>query len=365
MKKAIVLVSNDLSYDQRVAKTCSWLKNHGNEVILVGFYNRNSRPLERSYSVIRFYNPFDSGILFYAWIQIRLFFFLLFQRTNIVWSNDLDTLGPAALLRRFKHFLLVYDAHECFTESIGLIKSPFKRKLWSAVEKFSMPKVDHGITVSNGIQLYYQSKYKKPFLVLRNLPDLNVVPIQIEKPKEWEGNKILIYHGVFNPHRGLDELIDAMELLQNTILVIIGFGEHEGVLKDKVKTLQLERKVVFLGPKNYNEILGLLVHANLGIALEKPMSESFRWALPNKIFDYARMGLPFITLGNPAVKEVLEQFSIGHIISGLDKSELAESIIRILEELAITNPAIQQAQKDFLENNNASKEWDLLLSILG
>ena len=174
----------------------------------------------------------------------------------------------------------------------------------------------------------------------------------------------MIYHGVFNPHRGLDELIDAMELLQNTLLVLIGFGEHEGVLKDKVQTLRLERKVVFLGPKNYDEILGLLVHADLGIALEKTMSESFRWALPNKIFDYARMGLPFITLGNPAVKEVLEQFSIGHIISGLDKNELAESIMRILEELAITNPAIQQAQKDFLENNNASKEWDLLLSIL-
>lgn len=364
MKKIVVLVSNDLCYDQRVAKTCTWWHKRGFDVTLIGFEKKGSLPVYFPYRALRFSNPFQQGVLFYAWIQLRLFFYLLFQRTDIVWCNDLDTLWPAVSLKFWKKWQIVYDAHECFTESVGLIGHPLKRKIWMTIERVCMPKVDHCFTVSRGIQDFYRNKYPRLFQVIRNLPDLSVDPFSTDKPESWKGKQVLFYHGVFNPHRGLDELIDAMPLLQNVMLVLVGNGEHEAVLKDKVKMLCLDDKVFFLGPMNYPNILGLLQHADLGIALEKPVSESFKWALPNKIFDYARMGLPFVTLGNPEVKVILDKYPMGWIIPSLASNVLSSSIFNCLREIPSSSASFGAARESFFMDNNAMKEWKILESIV-
>ena len=364
MKKIVVLVSNDLSYDQRVAKTCTWWHERGFDVTLIGFEKKGSLPISFPYRALRFSNPFQQGVLFYAWIQFRLFFYLLLHRADAVWCNDLDTLCPAVSLKFWKKWKIMYDAHECFTESVGLMDNPIKRKVWLTVERICMPKLDHCFTVSNGIREFYQNKYNRSFQVMRNLPDLSISPVTAEKPKAWEGKQVLFYHGVFNAHRGLDELIDAMPLLPEIILVLVGYGEHEVVLKDKVKLLHLEEKVFFSGPMNYPNILGMLHHADLGIALEKPVSESFKWALPNKIFDYARMGLPFVTLGNPEVSSVLDKYPMGWVTQSLKPGDLSSFILQCLKDITNHTATFRAAQKAFLVDNNAEKEWKILESIV-
>lgn len=364
MKRIIVLVSNDLSYDQRVAKTCTWWHEKGYEVDLLGFTKSGSRPVVFLYNHHRFPNPFRQGVLFYAWIQLRLFFYLLFQRADAVWCNDLDTLWPAVSLKKWKKWKVMYDAHECFTESVGLLGHPFKRSIWLTIERICMPKVNHCFTVSRGIQEFYRDKYIQPFQVIRNLPDLSVAPVSTDRPESWKGKHVLFYHGVFNPHRGLDELIEIIPLLQNVILVLVGYGEHEVVLKDKVKILCLEEKVVFLGAMNYPNILGLLQHADLGIALEKPVIESFKWALPNKIFDYARMNLPFVTLGNPEVKIILDKYPMGWIIPSLEPIILSSSVSSFLGEIPKTKESFDIARKSFFIDNNAKMEWKILETIV-
>jgi glycosyltransferase involved in cell wall biosynthesis len=162
----------------------------------------------------------------------------------------------------------------------------------------------------------------------------------------------------------LDELIDAMPLLPEIILVLVGYGEHEVVLKDKVKLLHLEEKVFFLGAKNYPNILGMLQHADLGIALEKPVSESFKWALPNKIFDYARMGLPFVTLGNPEVSSILDKYPMGWVTQSLKTEDLSSFILQCLKDVPNQASTLRAAQEVFFLDNNAEKEWKILESIV-
>ena len=232
------------------------------------------------------------------------------------------------------------------------------------LEQYCIPRTDHCYTVSQGIQEFYKAIYSQPFGVIRNLPDLTVEPERMDKPKFWEDRHVLIYHGVFNPHRGLEELIEAMPSLPNSILILIGFGEHESALKDKVRILNLSERVIFEGPMQYSKILGLLKHADLGIALEKPVSASFTHALPNKIFDYARMDLPFITLGNPEVKLILERYPFGKIVKSLDKNELADSIEHYLKENPAQDVVFSEARESFFKNNNAQLEWRVLEAIL-
>ena len=171
-KKAIVSVTNDLYTDQRVHKVCLFLENQGYSVLLVGRNRKNSMPLsERTYRTTRLNLIFDKGAKFYAEYSIRLFFFLLFKRVDILVSNDLDTLLPNYATSKFKPLSkLVYDSHEYFTEVPELIHREKIKQIWEGIEAWIFPKLKTVYTVNNSIAKLYTEKYKKEVKVVRNIP---------------------------------------------------------------------------------------------------------------------------------------------------------------------------------------------------
>ena len=134
-KRIIVSVTNDLTTDQRVAKICNSLTDLNLEVILVGRILKKSIQINRNYSTKRFKLWFNKGPLFYANYNIRLFFFLLFTKTDFLWSNDLDTLLANHIISKWKSKKLIFDSHEYFTEVPELIDRPKVQKIWKRLEQ--------------------------------------------------------------------------------------------------------------------------------------------------------------------------------------------------------------------------------------
>src|SRR5438105_4629849 len=109
-RKIILSVTNDLTSEQRVHKVCLTLQRLGFKPILVGRFRRKSLPLgDRPYGTKRMFLFFETGPLFYAEYNLRLFFYLLFHKADVLVANDLDTLLANYLVSKLKRAALVHD----------------------------------------------------------------------------------------------------------------------------------------------------------------------------------------------------------------------------------------------------------------
>lgn len=354
VKKVIISVSNDLISDNRVHKVATSLSKSGFNVLLVGRKFTNSSPINRIYKIRRFRLIFNKSALFYAELNFRLFFFLLFHKTDILLSNDLDTLSANFLVSRLKKVRLVYDSHELFTEVPELINRPKTQKIWLKIEKKILPKIYFAYTVCQSIADYYENKYNIKMGVIRNIP----ICINIGKKDITKTKRILIYQGAINIGRGLEEAIEAMQYLSNYELWIIGSGDIENELKEISKNLGLQKKVKFLGRKKLEKLAQYTVQADLGLSIEKNLGLNYYYALPNKIFDYIQAEIPVLCSHLPEMSNIIKKYNIGSVLESHKPKQIATQIISIFEnkkQIIEWNNNLKEAKKELCWQNEEKK----------
>ena len=328
-KKIIVSVTNDLVADSRVHKVSTTLTNMGFYVLLVGRKLPKSLPLPaRKYSTKRFHLLFKKGPLFYAEYNLRLYCYLLFANFDILLSNDLDTLPANFLISKFMKKKLVYDSHEYFTEVPELIHRPRVQHIWQWLERKMVPKITYAYTVCDSIARIYTEKYGTPFRVVRNVPLANHFKRTQQKQ---HSEKIILYQGAVNIGRGLEQAILAMSYIENTKLVIAGDGDIKPQLENLVKKENLQNKVEFTGRLPLEELAKLTSLANLGLSIEEDLGLNYRFALPNKLFDYIQAQVPVLVTNLPEMAAIVKKYHVVEITSSLEPEKLAKKITEALD----------------------------------
>jgi glycosyltransferase involved in cell wall biosynthesis len=373
MRRVIMSVISDLNSDQRVHKVAMFLHENNCEVLLVGRAFSESLPVsERPYRTKRLRCRFRKGILQYLEFNLRLFWFLVFNKAVFYISNDLDTLLPNFMVSKFRRVPLVYDSHEYFTGVPELKGRPLKRKVWKLLERMILPKIKYAYTVNQSISNLYKKEYGIHMRVVRNLPLTTIkdfpalekapgfMNIQVLENVSRLGNNpglgndpginnvlelkakellppdrtILIMQGAgINQHRGYEEAIMAMEFLpENFLLVIIGNGVVFEQLKSLTTSKELQQKVTFIPKVPYEVLNSYTQQAFLGLSLDKPVSINNELSLPNKIFDYMKAGVPVLSSSLPEIKKILEQFCVGRCIDRVDPKIIAGNILEIYND---------------------------------
>lgn len=336
----IISVTSDLVTDQRVNRTANALAKIGQNVTLVGRKLHKSGPIgKRNYRTHRFNLWFDKGAMFYAIYNIRLFFYLIFNRAEILVANDLDTLPANYLASKIKNIPLIYDSHEYYTGVPELEYRPFIQKIWKTIEKYIFPKLNRICTVNDSIAALYNNEYHKKIIVVRNIPDLpktleetNVEKIRSEL-KIAKEKKIIILQGAgINIERGAEEAVEAMKYIDNAVLLIIGGGDVMPFLKETVEQNNLKQKVLFKDKMPYMQLFQYTRAANIGLTIDKSTNQNYRVSLPNKLFDYIHANIPVLGSQVIEVKKIIEQYNIGTVIDNHDPENIAEKIKYMLAD---------------------------------
>lgn len=328
-----VLVSNDLVFDQRVRKVCGTLVDMGFELTLIGRKLPDSAPLERPYTTRRFRLPFTGGALFYASLNIRLFFYLLGARTDVILANDLDTLPAAWLVAKLRGKQVVYDSHEYFTEAAGLTGRNFQKKCWLAIERRIFPKLTRVFTVNETIAEAYRDNYGVDVRVLRNVPPRRTdlpTATRAELGLPETGHLVILQGAFLDPDRGAWEAAQAITKVPDAHLLLIGAGQEWDQVQEWLKGEGKGANIIQLPRLPFEELQKYTALADLGLSLDKPDHLNYRYSLPNKLFDYIQMRTPVVTTELPELLRLHRQFAIGKTVHSHDPAHVAAVITEAL-----------------------------------
>ncbi len=342
-KLIIVTVISDLVTDLRVHKICQTLHGEGFRVLLIGTSNKKSLVLKsRDYQTDRIKMWFRSTALFYAELNIRLFFRLLREKAEIFLGNDLDVMPATMLVARLKKKPLVYDSHEYFLGMAGLDQKPLRRAVWKFIETQVFSRLKYMYTVSESIRNLYRKNYLKKLLVVRNLPLKNPhYPDLTQEEKEWiesidrkipENKNLLILQGAgINESRGAEELVYSMLFLDaaDFHLLIIGGGDVFEKIKKIIDQNNLSEKITLISKVPFTVLGHFTRKAQLGLSIDKPSVLNHKYSLPNKLFEYLHAGVPVLASRLMEQERIINQYDVG----GFIEDHIPEHIARKIKEI--------------------------------
>lgn len=285
--------------------------------------------------------------------NLRLFFYLLFKKMDLVCAIDLDTILPCYFISKIKRVHRVYDAHELFCEMKEVVSRPPIYRLWKRIEKFTVPKFKNGYTVNQPISQEFKKMYGVDYTVVRNLPlvkDLNIPP---------KKEKYILYQGAVNEGRSFETLIPAMKKV-NAPLIIIGDGNFMEQAQELVNQNSLEDKIIFKGKIQPDELYNYTVNAWIGITLFENKGLSNYLSLANRFFDYINAGIPQLCVNYPAYRELNKMGPLAVLIDDLSPENISKHINQLLEEEVLYHELQQNCLKARNDLNWQQEEKKLI-----
>lgn len=352
----IFTVTNDLTYDQRMARICNSLSAAGYKVTIIGRKKMSSVSLvSSSYNQKRLFCFFERGKLFYLEYNLRLFLYLLFQKADAICAIDLDTILPCYYYSRLKKTKRILDSHEYFSQQKEIVSRPAIYKIWHRIEKSYLPHFPNGYTVSQSIADKFKELYKVGHSVIRNVPILT----ELKKSSSESGKRSILYQGAVNHARGLEFLIPAMKNIDAN-LHIYGDGNFMDDAKKMILANNLQEKVFIKGTLLPAQLHQVTATAYIGINLVEPVGLNQYFSLANKFFDFIQHELPQVTMNFPEYKKINDKFEIAVLIDTVEIELIQKAVNDLLTNEQLYNKLKANCAKARLEYNWQLEEKKLI-----
>ena len=264
-------------------------------------------------------------------------------RPDIVHANDANTLQPAMTVASTLRVPFVYDSHELWTHRNVAGRRPVATVVERWVERRGIRRAAAVITVSPSIAGYLQSTYALPQVpvLVRNIP-----PAAQRTTDRTEGRlrllaglpddaRVIAYGGRITTNRGVEETVDALaELPDDVHLVVLGYGAATYIeaLRARSRERGVGERVHFVGKVPSDEVSVALADADASVVFVRPTCLSYRWSLPNKLFESIHGGLPIVAADLPDTRRIVEEHGVGEVFASAEPRVMAQTILRVISD---------------------------------
>jgi glycosyltransferase involved in cell wall biosynthesis len=341
MKKVISIVLNNFRNDSRVLKTNISLQNNGYDVQVVAIWEDGLKEFEEVQNIpVHRMKLVSKNWSKNKLVQLFKYFEFLYRTVkkykdnDILHCNDLNALPIGVIIKKFfnKNAKIVYDAHEYETEIDGL--KGIQKKMFKFLEKSLIKYTDKVITVSDAIANEYAKSYKieKPTLVLNTPPYKEIEKKDLFREKFGiEKNKtIFLYQGGLSSGRGIEILLETFKTIENknAVIVFMGYGELEELIKEYSKKYE---SICFHPAVSPDILLDYTSSADFGISMIEDTCLSYRYCLPNKLFEYIMAEIPVIVSNLYEMNRLVEKYNIGVVAKENNVEGLKNAIKKALK----------------------------------
>lgn len=281
----------------------------------------------------RLFNYFSFSFMSY-WVGKKL------NRPDIIIVGTPPLIVPLTgwLLGKKFRASTILEVRDLFPEtavSLGKVKRKEVVYFWELWENFLRKRYDHIVAVVPGI---------KEALLKKGFPKENVTTItngfDIEQKKsctlpyilkhffqEQSDRFIVVYGGGMGYGNNLFTIVQAAELCSNDKnLVFAFFGEGEQKREYVKYVKQKGLKNIFFFPPQQRLVINQVFRLASALVHSFSNSDLFRYALPNKIFEYHGAGKPIVFAGKGDTADLIRMAGSGIVVEPENPQEMAQAL---------------------------------------
>lgn len=340
-KKILIISATNQDSDPRVLRQIEFLKNDF-DIFCCGISNTKVSP--DRFIKLNFYKSSTFSKMIIGWLKFTGLYDLAENYTlhtrlktdskrdnqvfDLIIANDFDTL--AFTFKKFKSKKVMADFHE-------YAPSEFEDKIyWKYINKRFVihqcskyfPKLDEITTVCESIASEYEKEFGRKPAVISNAAEYHVL-----NPSQTGDKMKIIHHGAAISSRKIELMIETAELLDNRFTLDLMLVPNEINYYNKLKQMiSVNEKVKIINPVEYRDIITFSGRYDIGLFILPYVNLNYRYALPNKFFEYIQSRLAIITGPSPEMSKYIDKYGLGIHAESFEPAVIAAEINKLSKD---------------------------------
>ncbi len=324
--KVCMIQYNASRYLARVDRAARAIAGAGAEVVLIAIQEPGTEAFEqRSGYVVKRVDVVSRRWPSWArpirWVEAvaRTWVAALREQADAYDARDIYPLLVAWRAARANDARFIYDSDE-----LNLYRNwPWTSTRWwqvlaKAYEGFFVRRADSVITSDPGRAVILRGLYGVDALVVRNVANIleQVEPDHAFRAMALKGQeRLLLYTGGIVANRGLEALVDSLELLPGYALAIMGSGHLEAAIRTRIEERGLEGRAEVYSAVPLDELMRRTASADAAVMPILGTCLSYVHAVPQKLYEAMMVGIPSVASDLPDMAEVVRSEGVGTLIA--------------------------------------------------